>query len=95
MNKILEINGALVTEGEFKKFLSTKYDRWDLIRFTMMDTKTGTEWPRDANIEEAIVIVRKQMLLDKGCEPKLLEDFEQAVRDEVWRSSYEGQDESW
>jgi hypothetical protein len=61
----------------------------------MMDPKTGTTWPRDANLEEAIVIVRKQLLLEKGCDPKQLEDFEQAVRDEVRRSEYEGQDESW
>jgi hypothetical protein len=93
--KILKINDVPATEGEFKKFLSTKYDHWDLIRFTMSDTKTGTTWPRDANIEEATVIVMKQLLLDKGCEPKQLEDFEQAVRDEVWRSSYEGQEEGW
>jgi len=95
MIKILKIDDVPATEEEFKKFLSTKYDRWDLIRFTMVDTNTGTTWSKDANIEEAIVIVRKQMLLDKGCDPKQLEDFEQAVRDEVWRSSYEGQDESW
>jgi hypothetical protein len=95
MPKILKINGALATEGEFKKFLDSKHHPWDLVRFIMTEPGTGATWPRDANIEEATVIVMKQMLLEKGCAPKLLEDFEQAVRDEARRSEYEGQDESW
>lgn len=93
--KILKINDLDANEKEFKKFLSTSYGRWDLIRFIMIDPETGTTWPRDANVEEATVIVRKQLLLDKGCNPKMLEDFEQAVRDEARRSEYEGQAESW
>ena len=100
MNKILKINDVPANDKEFKKFLSTEHGTWDMVRFTMVDPKTGTTYPKDDLVEGAKVLILKQMILDQGnrhaCDiGKLLEDFEQAVRDEANRSAYEGQDESW
>jgi hypothetical protein len=89
--KILKIEGRLAKEKEFKKFLSESHDFWSLIRFTMVDNKTGKTWPKNATPEEAKVMILKQMLLKKGHNPKLLEDFEEAVRDQANRDYSENE----
>jgi|GEM_PF-6613905 len=86
MARILTINGRSANIKEFKKFLNEKHDRWDLVRFEMVDTKSDKTWPRDATIEEAKVIILEQMILDKRFNvelSELLEQFKQAVRDEA------------
>jgi hypothetical protein len=91
MSRVLRINGSLADVKEFKKFLNEKHNRWDLIRFEMIDKKSGHTWPRDAMIEEAKVIILEQMILDEGCDVKLLDQFKEAVRDEA-RRDFEQQD---
>ena len=81
MTRILKIRDKRATEKEFKRFLSESHDYWSLIRFTMLDEKTGKSYPKDATPEEARVIVLKQMLLRKRYNSELLEKFEEAVRD--------------
>jgi hypothetical protein len=83
MSKVLTINGKIATVKELKKYLNEKHDRWDLVRFEIIDKKSGKTWPRDAMPEEAKVIILEQMLLDNGCNSKLLKEFKEAVRDEA------------
>lgn len=78
------INNRAMSLKELKKFLNQKYDNtWDLVSFEMLDEKSGVSYHKDATVNEARMIVLKQILLDKGCDAKLLEQFENAVRDEA------------
>jgi cytoplasmic iron level regulating protein YaaA (DUF328/UPF0246 family) len=82
---IYKINNEFADEKEFKKFLLAKHDYWELTQFVMMDKKLGATWIKSVMEEEARAMILKQMLLEKHCDPKLLNDFEQAIRDEVRR----------
>jgi hypothetical protein len=83
MTRIVLINGRVALPKRFKEFLKEKHDTWDLVSFEMLDEKFGASYHKDATINEARILILKQMLLDKKCDAKLLEQFEGAVRDEA------------
>jgi len=88
MTRIVLINGRVALSKRFKEFLNEKHNGRGLVSFEMLDEKSGTSYHKDATVNEARALILKQMLLDKRCDAKLLEQFESAVWDEA-RDSYD------
>jgi len=88
MSRIVLMNNKSVSLERFKDFLKEERDSLDLVCFEMLDEESGTSYHKDATVNEARALILKQMLLDKGCDAKLLEQFQSAVWVEA-RDSYD------
>jgi hypothetical protein len=88
MNKLIRINGRLADVKECKKFLYEKHDHWELVRLDYMN-KEGVIYRSDALIEGAKVAILEKLLLEKGVDKKLLDQFVDAVRAEERRDQAE------